>query len=131
MRIALLSTLAMALLMPGLARAGLMSSTLTANSPLATEVSGLTGDDRGGIAVSGSKVFITGDVQTALYDKNFGSVDELGVRFDGLISDLHTQAVYNLGTSATTGVTAFGGPLFVTHLLGINGTTGGATGTSP
>jgi hypothetical protein len=88
----------------------------------------VTGDDRGGIAVSGTHVFYTGDSFTgrfALGDLSGGI--SAGTRYDGIVSDLATGQVYTLATS-TAPITSSGGT--VTRLLEINGATGALTGGS-
>ena len=86
----------------------------------------ITGDDRGGIAVSSSRVFVTGDETTgrlALGDLSGGAA--LANRYDALVSDLKTETVYNLGNGSTL-ITSAGGT--VTTLIELNATTGAATG---
>ena len=66
------------------------------------EVNSLTGDDRGGIAVSGTHVFLTGDAATARFARGtLSGGTGLGVIRDSLVSDLRTEKVYLLanGTS--------------------------------
>lgn len=84
----------------------------------------ITGDDRGGIAVSTSRVFYSGDNATgrfALADLTGGA--SVGNHYDALAGDISTGDVY-----------VFGGPNPVlggqtaTRLLMVNGSTGALTG---
>src|SRR5688572_4783073 len=58
----------------------------------------VTGDDRGGIAVSTSRVFYTGDAATArfaLADLTGGA--SVGTRYDSLAGNINTGDVYVFG----------------------------------
>ena len=87
----------------------------------------VTNDDRGGIAVSTSRVFYTGDSVTgrfALADLTGGA--STGARYDSLAGNIKTGDVYVFGEGtfpATGGDTA-------DRLLVINGSTGALTGGS-
>lgn len=87
----------------------------------------VTNDDRGGIAVSTSRVFYTGDANTgrfALADLTGGA--STGQRYDSLAGNIKTGDVYVFGegsSPATGGDTA-------DRLLVINGSTGALTGGS-
>jgi hypothetical protein len=73
-------------------------TSLTANNSLVAEHDLLTGDDRGGIAVSGSHVFYSGDDSTArfaLADLSGGT--RLGRIYDAMVSNLRTETMYSLG----------------------------------
>src|SRR5262249_30493884 len=90
-----------------------------------------TGDDFGGIAVSGSQAFVTGNGATgrfALSDLSGGT--NVGARYDGLTCDLKTQKVYALATVVPPGFIApiswTGG--LVTNLVEIDGANGTLTG---
>lgn len=87
----------------------------------------VTSDDRGGIAVSTSRVFYTGDAVTgrfALADLTGGA--SVGARYDSLAGNIRTGEVYVFGEGAFP---AQGGDL-VDRLLVVNGTTGALTGGS-
>src|SRR5690242_3063798 len=83
---------------------------LQTNAAIAIEHNPLTGDDRGGIAVSTSSVFVTGDGTTG---SNFDPVTarfpidtltggaSIGRGYDALTSNLRTETVYSLGNGAT------------------------------
>ncbi len=88
----------------------------------------VTGDDRGGIAVSTTHVFYTGDWATGRFDLEdlFGGTS-VGRQYDALMSDLATGVVYSLGDGETP-IAAPGGT--VTNLLEIDGRTGALTGTA-
>lgn len=73
------------------------------------EHSHLTGDDRGGIAVSENHVFVTGDASTARHrSTDLGGGAALGLVHDGLISDLRSRTAYILGTSNVIWYPSFG-----------------------
>jgi len=64
------------------------------------EHSHVTGDDRGGIALSASQVFVTGDAASARFrNSDLGGAATLGAVYDGLVSDLRTRTAYVLGVS--------------------------------
>ena len=99
---------------------------LLTNNSRVVDHNALTGDDRGGIAVSASQVFVTGDSATA----HFNAADltggtSLGIVRDSLCSDLRTETVYLLGNGSTP-LTSIGGT--VTTLIELNGATGQPTG---
>jgi hypothetical protein len=86
---------------------------------------GLTGDDRGGIALSDTHVFYTGDISTARFGLDLAAGTALGRVFDALVTDLRTQTVYSLADAA--------GPLrspggVITRLLEHDGATGELNG---
>lgn len=86
----------------------------------------LTGDDRGGIAVSNSRVFVTGDSATsshALGDLSGGV--SLGSRLDGLCSDLRSGDVFTL---ALNGTPFFSGGASFNQLIELDPDTGALTG---
>ena len=83
----------------------------------------VTGDDRGGIAVSPSTVFVTGDVSTARLDPDTLDGASLGRIVDGLASNLRTGTVYTLANGSTP-VTGAG---TVTTLIELEGATGAVT----
>ncbi len=97
-------------------------TSLTANNSLVVDHNALTGDDRGGIAVSTSRVLIPGDGATASYAAAdlTGGVS-LGRNYDGMATDLRTETVYVLG-DGTNLLTSIGGT--VTTLLRLNSATG-------
>ena len=100
-----------------------ITALLTNNSRL-VEHNFVTGDDRGGIAVSSTRVFYSGDNQTAgfaLADLSGGT--GAGRIFDALVSDLNSGTVYSLGN----GTNPLGGGGVVTTLIELNGTTGQPT----
>src|SRR5262249_41558554 len=106
-------------------------TSLTANNVTTVLHDAITGDDFGGIAVSGSQAFVTGNGATgrfALSDLSGGP--KVGARYDGLTCDLKTQKVYALATVVPPGFIApiswTGG--LVTHLVEIDGANGTLTG---
>ena len=89
--------------------------------------SSVTGDDRGGIAVSSNQVFYSGDEATGRFGiDDLAGGTRVGRIYDALVSNLRTEQVYSLGNAGTP-VGRSGGT--VNTLLEINGNTGGLTGT--
>ncbi|MGC3959474.1 MAG: M36 family metallopeptidase [Verrucomicrobiota bacterium] len=86
----------------------------------------LTGDDRGGIAISTSQAFVTGDSGTARFAAAglTGGVS-VGLVRDSLCTDLRTETVYLLGNGSTP-LTSAGGT--VTTLIELNPSTGTPSG---
>jgi uncharacterized repeat protein (TIGR01451 family) len=84
----------------------------------------LTGDDRGGIAVTGDHVFITGDAGTARYANTdlSGGLRIAGALIENFVSDLRTETVYRFADG--TNMITFG---TMTSLLEMNAN-GGFTG---
>jgi hypothetical protein len=101
---------------------------LTPNNFAIVDHSAVTGDDRGGIAVSGTKLFVNGAVATGLFNKNdlSGGVAIAGAGYEALTSDLRTQKVYTLANAGAP--LPFGGGA-VTQLIELDGTTGAMIGT--
>ncbi|HEY9693877.1 MAG TPA: DUF4347 domain-containing protein, partial [Oculatellaceae cyanobacterium] len=96
---------------------------LSANNAYAIEHNTVTGDDRGGIAVSASKVFYTGDSSTGGFAlNNLSGGTSVGQQYDALFSNLATGDVFTFASNNTTPLTFTGGT--ITHLLSIDGTTG-------
>jgi hypothetical protein len=110
----------------GIARAqDFQITTLTASNPVVVEVNGIVGDDRGGIAVSTSQAFLSGDGTTARFNRDtLGSSVSLGVVRDSLCSNLRDGTVYLLGNGSTP--IGYGGGT-VTTLIQLDGTTGAVT----
>lgn len=93
----------------------------------AIEHSAVTGDDRGGIAVSLSGVFYTGDSSTGRFDLDSLSGVPLGRVDDGLVSDLATGQVYSLRSRGRpVGMTGEGD--LITELALVDGVTGALDG---
>jgi hypothetical protein len=88
----------------------------------------LTSDDRGGIAVSTSQAFVTGDGATARFSAaDLSGGTSLGIIIrDSLCADLRTETVYLLGNGSTP-LTSAGGT--VTTLIELNSATGQPSGT--
>ncbi len=102
---------------------------LTATGCGAIEHNAVTGDDRGGIAVSNTNVFYSGDSATgrfSLTDLSGGT--NVGRIYDAMVGNLRTGKVYTFGASATTPITYGGGT--ATHLIEIDGATGALTAVS-
>jgi hypothetical protein len=76
-------------------------NTLTANNSYVTDHNSYTGDDRGGIAVTASYYYYTGDNYTVRYSMP-GLTNPLScTRRDGLFSDLGTGTLYTLHNGTT------------------------------
>ncbi|HXI51654.1 MAG TPA: Calx-beta domain-containing protein, partial [Candidatus Saccharimonadales bacterium] len=99
---------------------------LSTNQCAAIEHVLVTGDDRGGIAASSSKVFCTGDDVTGRF-----SLDDLsggasvGARYEALTSNLRTETAYVLGNGSVP--LSSGGGL-ATSLLQLDEQTGALNG---
>lgn len=96
-----------------------------------------SGDDRGGLAVSGTNVFYTGDgdstdgTGTARFDLDLGNYSNTTSQLDGIFNNVRNGDVWALGTSATTPYSGvFSGAQTATHILKIDGATGAPTGES-
>lgn len=101
---------------------------LTATNCNAIEHVAATGDDRGGIGVSSTSVFYSGDSRTGRFALDLSAPTMLGTRYEAMVSDIASGTLYTLGTSATTAV-PFGGGV-VTHLIQIDGLSGALTTTA-
>ena len=100
---------------------------LRTNGAIIVDHDALTGDDRGGIAVSASTVFITGDNATARFNAEFltgGASLGNGTIYDGMVTDLKTETIYLLA-SGTNILNSSGGTL--DNLVQIDGATGALT----
>jgi hypothetical protein len=96
----------------------------------AVEISPITGEDRGGIAISSSQVFYTGEVSTghfALADLSGGTA--LGEFRDFLVHDLATGKVYVLADHGAPLIQLHSFPYTATHLLELDDS-GALTGAS-
>ncbi len=102
-----------------------ITALLTNNSKVVDHET-LTGDDRGGIAISTSQAFVTGDSATARFAATglTGGIS-LGMVRDSLCTDLRTETVYLLGNGSTP-LTSTGGT--VTTLIELNASTGVPSG---
>jgi hypothetical protein len=86
-----------------------------ATGSLVVDHDGLTGDDRAGIAVSNTHVYVVGDDNTARYDLNLQNGIILPIR-DGLFSDLQTGQLWSL-YNTVTGQMPDGNSSFTTDAL--------------
>jgi hypothetical protein len=99
-------------------------ATLTTNNARTIETINLTGDDRGGIAVSFGDVLLTGDANTARYNvSDLSGGSSAGIRYDSLCSDLRTGTIYILANGSSP---AFSGGMANT-LIEVDGETGELT----
>lgn len=99
---------------------------LGTNQSREVEQQTITGNDRGGIAVSANHVLVTGDDATGQFAlTNLSRGTNLQVRYDGLVSDLSTETVYVFGDGDNP---MSGVGQMLTSLLELNDTTGALTG---
>ena len=106
-------------------------TSLTGSNATVIEVDSLAGDDRGGIAVSGSHVFMSGDTSTARFERDrLTGGSGLGVIYDTLASDLRSETVYLLA-HGTTPLAPLGGSgtLTIDSLLQLDAASGQTNGT--
>jgi uncharacterized repeat protein (TIGR01451 family) len=99
---------------------------LSTNGCLIVDINSVCGDDRGGIAVSPSHAFYTGDAGTGRFaagDLSGGAAT--GRFYDALASNLRSEQVYSLANGTNIIVNPGG---TVTALLEIDGATGILTG---
>ncbi len=97
---------------------------LTPNNCNTVEHAAVTGDDRGGIAVTNDRLFYSGDTSTGRFDLQTLVGEAVGRTYDGLVSNLATGTLYTLAIGSTP-ITQTGGT--VTSLMELNPTTGGIT----
>ncbi|HUR46888.1 MAG TPA: immunoglobulin domain-containing protein, partial [Candidatus Saccharimonadales bacterium] len=100
---------------------------LRVNGAIVVPQSALTGSDRGGIAVSSSNVFVTGNSATARFGSEFltgGTSLGAGTIYDGMVGDLKTETIYLLA-SGTNILRSPGGT--ADNLVQIDGATGAVT----
>ncbi|MCL7454573.1 MAG: carboxypeptidase regulatory-like domain-containing protein [Anaerolineae bacterium] len=101
---------------------------LTADDAHVVDHDGLTGDDRGGIATSGSRVLVTGDDATGSFAlADLGGGFSVGEVYDMLVSDLKTGQIYLLGHEDVP-VPSSAGEQTVSQLLLVDGESGALTG---
>ncbi|MGD9627670.1 MAG: carboxypeptidase-like regulatory domain-containing protein [Pyrinomonadaceae bacterium] len=103
-------------------------SSLTADNSSIIEHVSVTGDDRGGIALSDTNLFYTGDSATGRFDvSNLSNTGLLSpsAQYDALASNLKTRQVYSLG-SLFGPIAAGGGE--VSRLIALDPDTGAPTG---
>ncbi len=79
-----------------------------------------SGDDRGGIAVSSDALYYTGDTATVRANLDLISTATVGVRHDGIFSDLGTGDVYVLLSAAGTQPSYTAATMVVTQLGRLN-----------
>jgi hypothetical protein len=93
------------------------------------EHNGVTGDDRGGIAISSTQLFYSGDNATGRFSPaDLTGGTGVGGGHDALFSDLASEQVYAFGTAAGPFRGTFGGTtVTIDRFFALNGATG-ATG---
>jgi uncharacterized repeat protein (TIGR01451 family) len=89
----------------------------------------ITGDDRGGIAVSSNRVFVGGDVAPGMFSAaDLSGGVPLSTLYDSLVTDLRTEKVYSLGDKTNLFRTiTVQTSLVVSTLIEIDGNTGART----
>ncbi len=88
----------------------------------------VTSDDRGGIAVSPTRMFYSGDGATARFDlANLANITSIGRVEDALVSNLRDGAVYALANNLTP--LRSGGDGTVNGMVVLDGSTGALTAT--
>jgi len=104
---------------------------LTGNNVVAVNHQSIIGDDRGGIALSQTGAYYTGDSATVRHDQaNIANQSSIGRRDDGIVYTVGDKQLYSLGTSATTSIQGFSGATStITHLRQLDDA-GQSTGTS-
>jgi len=76
-------------------------TTLAATGCAIIDHNSSSGDDRGGIAISGGNVFYSGDSSTTRIPLNLSSQSAIGRIYDAMSTDLRTETAYTLGNGAT------------------------------
>lgn len=100
--------------------------TLAATGSAVVDHNTLTGDDRGGIAVSNSHVFVAGDAATSAHSiADLSGGFSVGGRRDGICSDVGSGQVYTLAFDGTPLVS---GNSAINQLIELDGTSGAFTG---
>lgn len=99
---------------------------LSENNPIVVERDPEGGDDRGGIGLSPTQVFNTGDDATVRAARDLSSVTSVGTRYDGLVTELGSETLYTFITS--DGAYQNDGDDEVVALERIDGETGALTG---
>lgn len=98
---------------------------LTTQNSRVLDHDGLTGDDRGGIALSTERLFVTGDAATAsFHPDDLTGARSLGRVEDAMVSDLLEGTLYALGAEGA----ALRGPGTVTELLELDSVSATPTG---
>ena len=107
--------------------------TLTGNNAAFVPIDAVTGSDQGGVAVSSSQVFVTGQSATGRFNlTDLSGGTSVGSRYDGVTGNVRTGQAYVLGTQdfffpfAVHPITSSQGGVGVnlTHLIPIDGATG-------
>ena len=80
-------------------------TSIGATSLANVEINTFTGDDRGGISVTTTNVYVTGDASTAKFDLNLNYITNYPLN-DGIFTDNSNGNLYSL-YSSTAGTTNF------------------------
>jgi uncharacterized repeat protein (TIGR01451 family) len=91
---------------------------------------GVTGDDRGPIALSSTSLFYTGDLDTGLFPLDLSTGVGVGFVYDGLLSDLGSGVVYSLAEGTVPLQNFTSGTTTIDNLLEVDPATGALTGAS-
>lgn len=107
---------------------------LSGSSVRLADTNAVSGDDRGGIAISGDRVFVTGDESTARVAlTDLSDLQDTGANYDGLVSNFATNQAFSLGINASTIIPdggSFSTDLTISHLLALDSRTGALSGSS-
>jgi hypothetical protein len=96
--------------------------TLTGNNSAVVEHNAITGADKGGIAVSDTQAFVTGQSATGRFNKSdLSGGTSVGTVYETLTSNLRTGKVYTLGSTPTTPLGFGGGTVNYLLEVGANG----------
>jgi hypothetical protein len=110
-----------------IAGASFQVNTLATTGCAVVDHNAVTGDDHGGIAVSPTRLFYSGDTATARFDlATLGTITSIGRVENGLVTNLRDGTVYALANNSTP-ITGSGGT--VNGLLVLDGSTGALTAT--
>lgn len=98
---------------------------ITQDGCAAIDNEGITGDDRGPIAITGNRLLYSGDVATGRWDlSDLGDGEAVAQILDAMISDVRTGAIYTLGNNGRP-VGRGGGT--ITQLIRLDSTSGQLT----
>lgn len=98
------------------------------NDAVVVDHANITGDDRGGIAVSSNQVLLAGDAATGLFSADdLSGGTPLTTFYDALITDLRTERIYSLGRGTNLFQPGLTTSTNITTLIEIDGTTGART----
>ncbi len=95
-----------------------------------TDEEAVAGDDRGGIAVTPSAAYYTGDSQTAIISLDLSSVQPAGRIIDGIVADTGSGQLFSLANAANGELANGVGTFVIDQLEGLDPLTLAPTGSS-